>query len=247
MAKLFRHFREKKKRVNVLREIINQDNFESLFWPYYLNDEKINNLFVQEYGGLEEFTKTRASEFATQLGGGIKNTSITALIAELKVEGKLARKKSSGQTEKYHIPTVLRFIFLRRYLMDQKRLLILKEANYEGLSKHTLVVHLGSYRFAESTKELKTLLTAPQINEIKDQKEFEEKSEGKHFLYLIKTPVLSVSIISDRFITYVGRRYLRHYSLSEEEDTLFIGAVIGFKHNILFLDPIAIGEEFSKK
>lgn len=241
MVKFFKRIKKKS-----ILEKITSGNLETFFRPYYINDEKINNLFVQEYGAIEEFTKSCGNESSLEMVLGIKNKGLTKLLAELSAELKLGGKKSAGRTETFRIPTILRFIFLRKYLEDKKRLVNLENADFESLARHTLISYVGEYRFAEQAEDPTFPLTRPQVLEVERRKKFEEKTEGNHYLYLIKTPKRAISIISSRFTLHTGRRYLMHPSGADNR-TLFIGFVIGLHKDILFLDPIGIGEEVSKE
>jgi hypothetical protein len=49
-----------------------------------------------------------------------------------------------------------------------------------------------------------------------------------------------ISILSKAFITHIGFRYFPFES-GYKSNTLFVGAVIGMKEDVLFLDPLAIG------
>ena len=241
MRRLFKRSEDRNEGKRLLEDIITMGNLDSVFVPYYLNDEKINNFFVQEQGGLVEFTRANASEFAAQLGGGIKTSSVVSLIAALGVDVELRKKRLTEQSYTYEIPIVLRFNFLRRYWLDRQRLLSLDAVDAKSVIKpHSLVSYLGNYCFGEHERQLSPPLTTEQAKVVMSQKGFEEESEGRHFVFMVDGPSLSVAIISDRFVTHSGRRYLPHYS-SQESSTLFIGATIGLKQNVMFLDPIAIG------
>ena len=244
MLKNLRHLRSRKSRTKALEELMFQAKIESIFRPYYLNGEKVNDYFVQEYGGLVEFTTTHGSKIAPEFGISAKNANLAALVAELAADAKIGFKKAKDQAKKRNIPTILRFNILRKYWSYQKRLQSLNTMGVDVLPEpHTLISHVGKYQFAGKVQDLEPPLTPDQTVVVGKQHAFEQKAEDEiHFLFLIESPVLAVSIISQRFITGVGFRFLPHYS-SEESDTLFIGAVIGFKEGLLFLDPIGIGKE----
>lgn len=220
------------------------DSIKSLnhvFRPYYLNAEKINQYFDQEYAGLVEFSTTRGSEIAPSLGVSAEPSALANLIAKLRADITLSVKKSRDDAEKHELSSILRFVILRKYWDDQKRLRDIREMDVNTLSKpHTLISHTGTYRFAESIDAIKNVLNDDQFSAVQKQYQFEKHHEGEdHFLFLIADP-LAISILSKTFITHTGYRYLQHFS-EEESNTVFVGATIGFKHGLLFLDPICVG------
>jgi len=242
---IWKNFLSGKNKEAALEKLLSGGYLRAVFRPYYINDEKIGHYFEQEYGGLVELVNTHGRQIASEIGLNVKSANLIALVADLLVEAKMNVGGTWHYTTRRELSTVLRFVLLRRYWLDQKRLHPITSVGKEVLSRpHTLISYKGKYRLATSVQELVPPLTQEQILPIKKQYEFEVNAEREgHLLFLLEDlPVRAVSIISERFITHVGFRYLMHFS-SIESNTLFIGAIIGFKQDVLFLDPIAIGED----
>lgn len=245
MANIFRRFLTSQKQEDILGKL-EPRKLESLFRIYYRNDEKIDEIFVQEYEDLTEYTRTHATEVAKQAGGSISSTQVLALLSGLLAQVKinLETKRGDAETEKYRLGTVARFNILRRYWASTNRLHVLDEATPEILAKsQALISCLGNYRFVLSIADLEQQLTQDQIVVLENQQEIEEKIDHQsRVFYFIESTLLAVALLSARFITNSGTTILPHFS-GQESNVLFIGGTVGDKQGILFLDPIAIGED----
>ena len=218
-----------------------RENLLQAFRPYYINVEKIDGFFDQEFNGLVGYSKQQGKEIAPGLTISAKNADLLGLLVELQGEAALGFKNSSELTKDYELSSVLKFLILRKYWNDQNLLMALSGMGSDAYSRpHKLVSYTGSYHLGQEPQDVKTILTDDQFLTVSKQYQFETKYENEdHFLYLIKSP-LAISIISKKFITHVGFRYLEHFS-REVSETLFVGATIGTKHGLLFLDPVCIG------
>lgn len=246
MASIFRRFRGGKKQDDVL-EKLEPRKLDSLFRRYYLNNEKIDEFFEQAYGDLTEYTRTHAKEIAAQTGGSIKSsqalTLLTGLEAQLKAD--LQRKKGETRTEKYQLGAIVRFNILREYWTGTNSLHALDKANREMLSKpQTLIFYRGKYRLVNSVADLIDIEQERARIIERQQRAEEDLDRESRSLYLIKFPALAVAILLRRLISNAGTTYLPHFS-DKESNILFIGATVGYEQDILFLDPIAIGEEIA--
>jgi hypothetical protein len=233
---------------DILRILDTDKLTRSVFRPYYLNDEKVNDFFVQQYGGLVQFTKSHGKEVGSSLGVDVKTDGPLAILSSLRAgaDAKRSEKRTEGLVSTHELVVLARFILLHT---NWKHSRALEELNTitdpMELARHTLVSYTGRYWFSENanwdTSNIPPSVSAEQMLAIKKQQEFERKAEKEtHYLYFIEQSVPAVAIISKVFTTHVGFRYLPHDS-GKESDTLFIGAVIGPKQDVLFLDPIAIG------
>lgn len=215
---------------------------------YYLNDQKVNEFFVQQYGGLTQFTKTHAEEVASSLGVDISSDGALALLAGLKAgaEFKRSQKRMDQVSSTYEVAVLARLLLLREHWLHAGSFTSLGEVtDTAGLKPHKIVNYSGPFWFVTQVEtnryDLHPPLTDSQACAVREQQEFEKKAEGEdHYLYFIQAPILAVSIISASFITGVGFRYLKHDS-GQKSETLFVGAVIGNKNDLLFMDPIVIG------
>lgn len=245
MKSFFERIRSSRKRKKILNDLGDdrsfRENLLELFRPYYINLEKINGFFDQEFNGLVGYSKKYGKEIAPSLAISAKNADLLRLLVELQGEAALGFKNSSELTKEYEISSILKFLILRKYWNDQNRLMDLSNMGSDAYSRpHKLVSYTGSYHLGQEPQDVRNVLTDDQFLAVNRQYQFETKHENEdHFLYLIKSP-LAISIISKKFITHVGFRYLEHFS-REVSETIFVGATIGIKHGLLFLDPVCIG------
>jgi hypothetical protein len=131
-----------------LEEALKRDKLEAIFRPYYLNDQKIDYYFAQEYGSLVQFTRSHGNEIASELGGTIKSNGALALLAGLQadVQGKTSAKLKSDTSETFQIAPIARFNVLRKVWSSQGKIIRLGQVTTGPIPKsHTLVSYFGGY------------------------------------------------------------------------------------------------------
>ena len=167
------NFLKRKRKLQILPQVT-RGSLESIYRPYYLNNEKINNFFEQEYAPLEKFTTTAGINYGAELSGGIRTPSLPSLLGELATELKASLGKSTSGEKEYSIPTAMRFIYLFTYWDHNGYINQLAPDNFNTLKRHDLISWKGAYRFAENIDELIFTVTDVQAWEIMKRKKFDE-------------------------------------------------------------------------
>ena len=224
-----------------IEDFIRPDNLSKIFRPFYLNERKVNDYFVQYFGDLTSFGNKDATALKDALEGSIK-AGLPQLLGGLdaQLKGTVAAERSRESTFGYSVGTLTRFIVLRKFWALTNRFHPISVA--PELPAHALIESTGGFQFHESfdTPGDSSSMSPAQVAIVIKQKHFEEKHEkSDHFVLSFSTPRPTVSIVSRQHITDMAFRHIRFDSTAQ--DAYFVGATIGADGGVTFLDPIAAG------
>ncbi|MEK6324645.1 MAG: hypothetical protein AABN33_23640 [Acidobacteriota bacterium] len=139
IKKLFKREHTNKQPVD-LEQVLSLDKLEGIFRPDYLNDQKIDYYFNQQYGDLVQFTRTQGNEIASEVGGTIKSNGGLPLLVSLQAESKLSAKLKSDAPETYCVATIARFNILKKFWSSQSKMISLNEIDNHSIpTSHTLI------------------------------------------------------------------------------------------------------------